>query len=348
MPRIFISYRREESAGQAGRLSDRLCAAFGAPQVFMDVDDIPPGANFVATLRRNVESADVALVLMGPRWLAATDAQGRRRLDDEGDFVRHEVSAALAGGKRVIPVLLNGAGMPGAPELPEPLRPLVHCQAFAFSDARFDRDAAALIEHLGGPPPPSGASRAAGGWRRRSWLAAGGVALVAGAGGWLALRRGSTPPRPEPGPAPAPAAPPPPAADVSGTWEADVFYEWDRRTVREPFSFRFVGGQLVGSAGFLGHPRGIVSGEVKGSTIAFETRSGARINGKEFEYVHRYRGEIAGDAIRMVMQTIGGDQSGVPREFVLRRAPAEGGAGPAPARRPAARTIRTGARSAWR
>jgi hypothetical protein len=150
------------------------------------------------------------------------------------------------------------------------------------------------------------------------------VAIAALAGWWVWPR--------------APVAPPPPPppkvvdADVTGTWAGDVFYEWDKRMVREPFSFRFVGGQLVGSAGFLGYPRGIVSGEVKGQTIAFETRSQASLNDKPIEYVHRYRGEVVGDEIRMVMQTTGPYQSGVPREFVLRRAPA--GEGKPPAARP--------------
>jgi hypothetical protein len=340
MPRIFISYRREDSAGQAGRLSDRLGAAFGPAHVFMDVEDIAPGENFAAALRRNVEGADIALVLIGPRWLDALDEQGRRRLDDEQDFVRHEVGAALAIDKRVVPVLLNGAPMPAAGDLPEPLRALALCQAFSLSDARFGRDAAALIEHLGGPlARPAGG--AAGRWGRRTWLA-GGVAVVvlAGAGGWYLRARGSAPPSSQPPPpAPSPSAPPPSAAtvDVTGDWEGDVFYEWDRRTVREPFSFRFVAGQLVGSAGFLGYPRGLVGGEVKGSTIVFETRSPASINGKDFEYVHRYRGEIAGDEIRMVMQTIGPYQTGVPREFVARRVKRDDPAGPPPPRPPSTR-----------
>lgn len=326
MPRVFISYRREDSAGQAGRLNDRLCAAFGAPQVFMDVDDIPPGENFVTILRRNVEAADVVLALIGPKWLARADGRGRR-LDDEADFVRLEVGEALARGKRVVPVLLNGTAMPTQQELPTLLHALATCQAFELSDTRFDRDAAALIESLGGAPTEGPAGRGAGRSVFRRWAALGVAAalLAALAGGWF-LR------------APAPAVPPPPstavvAADVTGAWEGDVFYEWDNRTVREPFSFRFVAGQLVGSAGFLGYPRGIVSGEVKGQAILFETRSQGSVGDKPIEYVHRYRGDIVGDEIRMVMQTTGPYQSGVPREFVLRRATM--GEGKPPLARPA-------------
>jgi hypothetical protein len=332
VPRIFISYRREDSAGQAGRLNDRLCAAFGASQVFMDVDDIPPGENFVASLRRNVEAAEVALVLIGPKWLAASDEQGRRRLDDEADFVHREVSEALAQSKRVVPVLLNGTAMPAARDLPGPLHALAPCQAFELTDSRFDRDAAALIESLGGTPARPQAGQGTGRSVRRLWPVLGAAVVLAGLAAWWLLPERGVPGRHaaresvEPSP-----APPPPAAvnaDVTGTWEGEVFYEWDKRTVREPFSFRFVAGQLVGSAGFLGYPRGIVSGEVKGQTISFETRSQATLNDKPIEYVHRYRGDIAGDEIRMVMQTTGPYQSGVPREFVLRRARAAEGTPP--------------------
>ena len=322
MPHIFISYRREDSAGQAGRLSDWLCAAFGASHVFMDVDDIPLGENFPATLRRNVEAADVALVLIGPRWLAAADEQGRRRLDSEGDFVRREVAEALASGKRVVPVLLNDTPMPAERDLPEPLRALALCQAFELTDARFDRDVATLIEDLGGRPPSRLSGQAMTGPVRRIWLLLAAGVVVAGLAGWWLWPRAAVTP-----------VPPPPAVvsvDVTGSWEGDVYYEWDKRTVREPFTFRFVGGQLVGSAGFLGYARGIVSGEVKGQTIAFETRSQATLNDKPIEYEHRYRGDIAGDEIRMVMQTTGPYQSGVPREFVLRRVkPGEAASPPA-------------------
>jgi len=320
MPRIFISYRREDSAGQAGRLNDRLSAAFGAGEVFMDVDDIPPGENFATALRRSVEAADTALVLIGPKWLTASDAQGRRRLDGEQDFVRREISEALASGKRVVPVLLNGTAMPRAQELPGPLQAFALCQAFELGDTRFDRDAAALIEDLGGKPPQRPQGPKAGGSGRRRWLVLSGAAIAAAIGGWQVWQRQSV----------KPAATPPTVADVdvTGAWEADVFYEWDKRTVREPFRFRFVAGQLAGSAGYLGYPRGIIGGEVKGRTIAFETRSQASIGDKDFQYVHRYRSDIADDEIRMVMQTTGPYQDGAPREFVLRRARAEDGRSP--------------------
>lgn len=303
MPRIFISYRREDSAGQAGRLNDRLVAAFGAGQVFMDVDDIPPGDNFVSVLQRNVQHADIVLVLIGQHWLEARSPDGSRRLDDEQDFVRTEVLDALAHHKRVIPVLLNRTSMPSEGQLPPALRPLAQCQAVEISDAYFDRDAGTLIQTLGGKAPIA----ANNGKSRRRWAVIGIAALFAAIGTAQLLHR------------PVSVQPPEPTQQITGEWQADVFYEWDGRTVREPFSFRFIAGHLTGSAGYLGYPRGIVSGEVKGQAITFETRSQASINDKDFEYVHRYRGEIVGDEIRMSMQTSGPYQNGVPREFVLRR-----------------------------
>ena len=165
--RIFISYRREDSAPHAGRLNDRLCLAFGADRVFMDIDDIPLGQDFTAALRENVRVADVVLVLIGPKWLSMAGEDGRRRLDDERDFVRFEVAEALRQGKRVIPILVNDTPMPKAADLPDDLQPLLVCQALHLADARFNRDVADLIQALGGASPGRHpAALAGGGWRR--------------------------------------------------------------------------------------------------------------------------------------------------------------------------------------
>jgi hypothetical protein len=303
--RIFISYRREDSAPHAGRLNDRLCLAFGADRVFMDIDDIPLGQDFTAALRENVRLADVVLVIIGPTWLSITGEDGPRRLDDERDFVRFEVAEALRQGKRVIPILVNDTPLPKAADLPDDLQPLLVCQALHLADARFNRDAADLIRALGGAEPGPSPSR--------RWLVAGGLlTALAAIAGWQLLDRPSRAP-------PVPADPRRADADVSGTWEGEVFYEWDRRKVTERFKFSSIAGALTGSASFLGVPRGILSVELKGNTIAFETRTRGSINEKEIEFVHRYRGEVSGDQMRMVMQTVGGHDTGVPREFVARR-----------------------------
>jgi TIR domain len=142
---IFISYRRSDSAPYAGRLFDRLTAHFSDPQVFMDLE-IKPGDDFVERLEEGVGRCDVLLVLIGPDWLGAADAEGGRRLDDPQDFARIEVLAALNRGIRVIPVLVGRAVMPSARDLPADLAPLARRQALELSDLRFRTDTDRLIE----------------------------------------------------------------------------------------------------------------------------------------------------------------------------------------------------------
>ena len=94
--KLFINYRREDTAPYAGRLYDRLMAKFGEDQVFMDIDQIEPGEDFVEVINSKVGACDIAIVSIGPNWLGATVASGNRRLDDSEDFVRMEIVAALS------------------------------------------------------------------------------------------------------------------------------------------------------------------------------------------------------------------------------------------------------------
>jgi TIR domain len=146
--RIFISYRREETAYPAGWLYDRLADRYGGGQVFKDVDSIQLGDDFVESITRAVGSCDVVFVLIGDEWLTITDELGRRRLDDPDDFVRLEVQAALTRNVRVIPILVDKARMPRADELPESLARLVRRQALEFSPARFEFDTSRLFKVL--------------------------------------------------------------------------------------------------------------------------------------------------------------------------------------------------------
>jgi hypothetical protein len=107
--RIFISYRRGETAYPAGWLFDRLVQHFGAVQIFKDVDSIELGDDFVEVITRAVGSCDVLLALIGDQWLTVTDVNGRRRIDDPDDFVRLEIQAALTRNVRIIPILVDGA-----------------------------------------------------------------------------------------------------------------------------------------------------------------------------------------------------------------------------------------------
>src|SRR5215217_8320128 len=146
--RIFISYRRQETAYPAGWLYDRLADRFGGGQVFKDVDSIELGDDFVEVITRAVGSCDVLLALIGNQWLTITDQHGRRRLDDPHDFVRLEIEAALSRNIRVIPILVDGARMPSADELPDSLDRLVRRQALELNPVRFDSDPSRLLKVL--------------------------------------------------------------------------------------------------------------------------------------------------------------------------------------------------------
>ena len=145
---VFINYRREDTAPYAGRLYDRLSAHFGQEQVFIDIDQIEPGEDFVEAINRKVSVCDIAIVAIGPHWLHATNASGKRRIDDEEDFVRLEIVAALQRKIRVIPVLVGGARMPGRHDLPEALAPLSRRNAIELSETRFHADVNRLIEAI--------------------------------------------------------------------------------------------------------------------------------------------------------------------------------------------------------
>jgi hypothetical protein len=145
--RIFISYRRRETAGYAGRLYDALVEHFGSERVFMDIT-MEPGVDFAATIQAAVGSCGALVALIGEEWLTVVDAQGNRRIDDPTDVHRLELQAALDRGVRLIPALVQDADMPTAAELPEALRPLVGRQAVELSDGRWDYDVERLVTVL--------------------------------------------------------------------------------------------------------------------------------------------------------------------------------------------------------
>ena len=148
MAGIFISYRRADAEGWAGRLSDSLKAELGRVNIFRDIEDIPPGVEFDTYITNAVGACDVLIALIGPRWLNVTDSAGKRRLDDPRDFTRLEIVGALKRNVRVIPTLVGDAVLPPADELPEDLRPLVRRQAYELSDARWPDDCRRLCEVL--------------------------------------------------------------------------------------------------------------------------------------------------------------------------------------------------------
>ena len=148
MRSIFISYRRDDTEGQAGRLFQDLREAFGADRVFMDVATIEPGVDFRRAIERQTQSCGVLLALIGRNWLLVADEQGHRRLDDPGDFVRLETASALQRDIPVIPVLVHGARMPRADELPDDLKDLAYRNSVELTHARWDSDLQLLIKAL--------------------------------------------------------------------------------------------------------------------------------------------------------------------------------------------------------
>ncbi|HEU4561066.1 MAG TPA: toll/interleukin-1 receptor domain-containing protein [Longimicrobium sp.] len=248
MPGVFISYRKSDSAGFTGRLFDHLSRHFGAGQVFMDVEGgIARGADFPAVIEGAVAQADAMVVVIGPEWLDCTDKRGNRRLDDPADWVRMEVAAALRREILVLPVLVDGAAMPSAGQLPSDIARLAHKQASEISVSRWRYDVGELIRTLEVVVRPAAAT--APRRTRRGLVAALAVLGLAGAGAgaWYlatgaepgpsgAVEAGSnatgavpesastaavlTPPPAAVPPAP-PAAPERDAADLSGDWRDD-------------------------------------------------------------------------------------------------------------------------------
>ena len=295
--RIFISYRRADSIGHAGRLLDELQSRFGRDHVFMDLSGIDAGEDFGGKIDAAIRTCDALVAVIGDEWLSCVEA-GIRRLERADDFVRIEIAAALQRGIPVVPVLVEGATMPPAAALPDPLKPLASRHALELSDARWSYDVerlAAALEKL------AGKSRLAS--RRRIVLSAAVATMAIVAGLWVmrVVNRDDAVP------------------DVAGEWRAEVTYSWGAK-YNEQFSLKLAGEDVVGTASFLGVPRGIVGGKVDGQNVAFETRTqevlGDWNNPKDV--VHRYRGTVGADGIAFVMQSDGAT-SNVPVEFVAKR-----------------------------
>lgn len=301
--RVFISYRRGDAAGYAGRLEEALERRLGRGSVFRDVLDIAPGTDFVEVIRERLAGAHTVLALIGPNW-AGTEVDGRRRIDDEHDFVRLELAVALEGGAAVVPVLLPGATMPSAASLPDVLKPLARRHALTLGEAHWDADVDRLAASFGS------ATR-----RAFLWWAIGGAGLAGAlAAAWL-WRPGA------------------PADDVGarlvGTWRAEVRYPWGDRHL-ERFEFRRHAGQLTGTAGFLGYPRAIENLRFDGGYLYFETRSQETMAASTREVTRAYAAELRGkppdEVLRFRMESRGNHVGVAPVAFEARRVAVADGA----------------------
>jgi hypothetical protein len=145
---IFISYRRSDSEGESGRLSDVLSHRFSEQAVFMDVDAIRPGRDFRVAIEESIQGCAVLLVVIGPDWLEARGTTGQRRLNEANDYVRLEIAAALGRDIPVIPVLIRGARMPVAEELPKEISELAYRNGVTLTHSRWKSDLQVLIQAL--------------------------------------------------------------------------------------------------------------------------------------------------------------------------------------------------------
>ena len=157
--KIFISYRRRDDPGGAGRLFDALNEAFEPGRLFLDVDSIEPGQDFVEVIEDRVAQSAILLAVIGQHWVDVTDDRGNRRLDNAQDYVRIEIESALKQNTRVIPVLIGDAKMPAAEVLPESIRKLARHNAVMLRYERFHDDIANLVGALkramGDAPTPT-------------------------------------------------------------------------------------------------------------------------------------------------------------------------------------------------
>lgn len=310
---IFLSYRRDDSAGFAGRLADALEAEFGHGSVFRDVDDIRPGEDFVRAIESHLREVRAVLVMIGPNWLGAGSG-GQRRLDDANDFVRQEIQAALASGKPLIPLLVGDATMPLAADLPAAIADLSRRQAVMLSDRHWRGDVERFVHDLRTLLPNAGQHAV-----KRRWitgLVAAVIGCVAMGGALLAWRWPSSS-------APAPsAAVSSPTVDVTGRWTARVKYDWGDQ-YEEIFEFNHLGDALHGTATYQAGRLTMEQVHLKGDWIHFVTRSQEMLGSDSpwKEVIHRYTGQVTLDGIRFTLESGGGYSIHPPLTFTAQRAP---------------------------
>lgn len=317
MSGIFISYRREDSAAYAGRLYDRLSKHFGAEQVFMDVDDIPPGGDFAAHIDAKVASCDAMIVVIGKNWLTARNAEGQLRLSDPADFVGLEIALGLERAVLVIPVLVAGAVMPKTEELRKDLQPLARRNALTLSDQEFQRDAAILIETLEKVPGLAKAKattisdeRAALRRKllRRLWWKAPIIFLLVAFAAWWQTRQDRNEQVKTENSVAASAA-------ITGTWSGEVTYGWGDRH-GEQFLFQAEGTKLFGTASFLGAKRGIEEGRIEGDNFSFFIRFQEVSGDTTTEHKNYYWGKLEANEVRLRIQD---DRGNPPVEARLKK-----------------------------
>jgi hypothetical protein len=306
---IFISYRREDAAGHAGRLCDRLSARFGHARVFMDLQDIAPGQNFARSIDDTIAACKCVVVVIGPRWLESL----QKRPQGAEDFVQHEIGAALRRDVTIIPVLVGGARMPTAEQLPPALSALSYRNAVEVRDDRFDDDAARLADaigaHIGGETGLSGL------WHSKRARAVAAVlvmvSLIGAFGAWRASRSTAGDTITSAAPAPAATVPPEsPARAFDGDWIAEV-----QKEGQPPFRIRLtfvVTGDAI--TGMVRYPTGdgpVLEAKMVGSVLTFHTSHTPQF--ESTPAIIRYQAEAGADEIRFTVTDDNGIGKGVAR-----------------------------------
>jgi TIR domain len=269
MPKgIFISYRHKDTQGEASRLADDLREALPGVQIFRDVETIAPGEDFIVALERALADCSVMLVLIGPIWLEARDAQGRRKIDDANDWTRLEVATGLKRNVRVIPVTCRDASLPATDELPDDIRDLRRRQAFQLDNDRWRYDFEQLVDKLAqsegfkrsqkaSAPAPVAPEPRRKSTKRWAMIAAGAFAVL----GVIAAMMESDPDFTTNGTSkdgPIVPPPPPPIRDISGVW---------RSSDGEVYVFQQSGSNIAMTLQAQGVLRGQGSGTIDGNLL---------------------------------------------------------------------------------
>jgi hypothetical protein len=299
--RIFISYRREDSGGHAGRICDRLTTRFGNARVFMDLQDIAPGQNFAQSIDDTVAACDCVVAVIGPRWLEAL----RARAQGGVDFVHHEIAAALRRNITIIPVLVAGAGMPAAADLPPALSALSYRNALEVRDERFDDDVTRLgdsIRALGvaDDSEPTGTGRSK--MSRVTVPLVGMVLLLAAAAAYVALRPATTVESMVPAAAP--------AAALDGDWVADMQKD-GQRPYQIRLTFAVVGDSITGMVQYPTGDGPILDARLTGSVLTFHTSHVPQFD--SMPATIRYQAEVGTSEIRLTATDDFGIAKGVAR-----------------------------------
>ena len=308
MASVFISYRREDSGGHAGRLCDRLSARFGRDRVFMDIQDIHPGQNFATSIEETIATCDCVIAVIGPRWLETV----RKRAQSGSDFVRHEIEAALKRRVTVIPALVGGARMPAAADLPSELAELSFLNAVEIRDERFDDDVLALETYLANtlhltesPAVPSPAR-----WTRHLRVAIPLLVAALAVAGYFIFRaapRAPVDPMSDPPVAAAPA--------IEGDWVA-VMQKPGQRSFRIRLSFRRVGDSVGGVVQYPTGDGAMHDVRLEGRTLTFYTTHVPQFESSPATI--RFQADVSADQIQLMATDDAGVATGVAARAALR------------------------------